>query len=190
MGASNAGTSNDSGGKDTKTPFGTASSTKTKDKFGYDKPKNTFSKIASDGGFLLSAIKNNPFSKMSEKKNRDFYDTRVKPYKGNTKSTYEDYIRSRGKGEVDAMGRTISKNNGSDNNNTIKEVTKTAPTVAEVDQATTNTDATETAETTEANKKLKIKKKGRYQSIMTSAKGVTKASSDYSLGKTSILGMV
>ena len=186
MGASNAGTSNDSGGKDTKTPFGTASSTKTKDKFGYDKPKNTFSKIASDGGFLLSAIKNNPFSKMSEKKNRDFYDTRVKPYKGNTKSTYEDYIISRGKGEVDAMGRTISKNNGSDNNNTIKEVTKTAPTVAEVSQVTT----TEADADTEANRLLKIKKRGRKMTMMSGAKGVTRTSPDYSLGKKSLLGIV
>ena len=76
---------------------------------------------------------------------------------------------------------------GSDNNNTIKQVTETAPTVAEVSQVTT-TDAA--AEDTEANKLLKIKKKGRSQSIMTSTKGVTKTSSDYSLGKKSLLGQV
>jgi len=72
----------------------------------------------------------------------------------------------------------------------IKEVTETAPTIAEVDQATTDTSPTETAETTEANRLLKIKKKGRSQSIMTSAKGVTKTSSDYSLGRPSLLGRV
>ena len=76
---------------------------------------------------------------------------------------------------------------GNDNNNTIKQVTETAPTVAEVSQVTT-TDAA--AEDTEANKLLKIKKKGRSQSIMTSTKGVTKTSSDYSLGKKSLLGQV
>ena len=76
---------------------------------------------------------------------------------------------------------------GSDNNNTIKQVTETAPTVAEVSQVTT-TDAA--AEDTEANKLLKIKKKGRSQSIMTSTKGVTKTSTDYSLGKPSLLGRV
>jgi len=81
-------------------------------------------------------------------------------------------------------------NNGNDNNNTIKQVTETAPTVAEVDQATTDTAPIETAETTEANRLLKIKKKGRSRSIMTSAKGVTKESSDYTLGVKNLLGRV
>ena len=75
-------------------------------------------------------------------------------------------------------------------NNTITQVTKTAPTVAEVDQATTDTAPTETAETTEANRLLKIKKKGRSMTMMSGAKGVTRTSSDYSLGKKSLLGMV
>jgi len=81
-------------------------------------------------------------------------------------------------------------NGGGGNNNTITQVTQTAPTIAEVDQVTTDTTPTETAETTEANRLLKIKKKGRSRSIMTSAKGVTKTSSDYSLGKPSLLGRV
>ena len=76
---------------------------------------------------------------------------------------------------------------GSDNNNTIKQVTETAPTVAEVSQVTT---ADAAAEDTEANRLLKIKKKGRSQSIMTSSKGVTKTSANYSLGKPSLLGRV
>ena len=79
---------------------------------------------------------------------------------------------------------------GNDNNNTIKQVTKTAPTIAEVDQATTDTTPTETAETTEANRLLKIKKKGRSQSIISGSQGVTKTSTDYSLGKKSLLGRV
>ena len=36
----------------------------------------------------------------------------------------------------------------------------------------------------------KVKKKGRTENILTSSKGVTKVSSDYSLGKKSLLGMV
>ena len=72
----------------------------------------------------------------------------------------------------------------------VKEVTKTAPTIAEVDQATTDTAPTETAETTEKNRLLKVKKRGRSSSIMTGAKGVTKTSSDYSLGTSSLLGRV
>ena len=80
--------------------------------------------------------------------------------------------------------------NGGDNNNTITQVTQTAPTVAEVDQVTTDTTPNETAETTEANRLLKIKKKGRSASIISGSRGVTKTSSDYSLGKKSLLGRV
>jgi len=69
-------------------------------------------------------------------------------------------------------------------NNTITQVTKTAPTEAEVSQATT-ADAD-----TEANRLLKIKKKGRKMTMMTGSQGVKKASSNYSLGKKSLLGIV
>jgi len=75
---------------------------------------------------------------------------------------------------------------GSDNNNTITQVTKTAPTEAEVSQATT----AEADADTEANRLLKIKKKGRSQSIISGSQGVTKMTSDYSLGKKSLLGRV
>jgi len=85
---------------------------------------------------------------------------------------------------------TTNNDNGGDYNPIIKEVTETAPTVAEVDEATTDTAPIETAETTEANRLLKIKKKGRSRSIMTSAKGVTKESSDYTLGVKNLLGRV
>ena len=85
---------------------------------------------------------------------------------------------------------TSNNDNGGDYNPTIKEVTETAPTVAEVDQVTTDTTPIETAETTEANRLLKIKKKGRSRSIMTTAKGVTKESSDYTLGVKNLLGRV
>jgi hypothetical protein len=62
----------------------------------------------------------------------------------------------------------------------------TAPTTAEVSQATT----TEAAADADADRLLKIKKRGRSQSIMTSSKGVTKTSANYSLGKPSLLGRV
>ena len=75
---------------------------------------------------------------------------------------------------------------GPDNNNTITQVTQTAPTEAEVSQATT----TEADADTEANRLLKIKKKGRKMTMMSGAKGVTKTSADYSLGKKSLLGLV
>ena len=71
-------------------------------------------------------------------------------------------------------------------NNTITQVTQTAPTEAEVSQATT----TEAEPDTEANRLLKIKKKGRSQSIISGSRGVTGMASNYSLGKKSLLGQV
>ena len=84
---------------------------------------------------------------------------------------------------------TTNNNNGGrdDNNNTITQVTKTAPTTTEVSQVTT---ADAAAEDTEANRLLKIKKRGRSKSILSGSQGVTKTSSDYSLGKKSLLGRV
>ena len=82
---------------------------------------------------------------------------------------------------------TYNNNGGGGNgNNTITQVTKTAPTVSEVSQATT----TEAEPDTEANRLLKIKKKGRSQSIISGSKGVTGMASNYSLGKKSLLGQV
>ena len=75
---------------------------------------------------------------------------------------------------------------GNDNNNTITQVTQTAPTTTEVSQATT----AEADADTEANRLLKIKKKGRSQSIISGSQGVTKMAADYSLGKKSLLGRV
>jgi hypothetical protein len=95
-------------------------------------------------------------------------------------------------GDLNSKNKNKNNNNnnnnggGNDGNNTIAQVTATAPTTAEVSQATT----TEAVADTEANRLLKIKKKGRSQSIMTSSKGVTKTSADYSLGKSSLLGKV
>ena len=79
-----------------------------------------------------------------------------------------------------------TREGGGGGNNTITQVTKTAPTVSEVSQATT----TEAEPDTEANRLLKIKKKGRSQSIISGSRGVTGMASNYSLGKKSLLGQV
>ena len=88
-----------------------------------------------------------------------------------------------------AYGNTLNQGgNGNDNNNfTVKKniggstITTIAPTEAEVSQSeTANADATA----------LKVKKRGRSMTMMSGAKGVTRTSSDYSLGKKSLLGIV
>ena len=81
----------------------------------------------------------------------------------------------------------VTFDGGGNDNNVINEVTKTAPTVAEVSQVTT---ADAAAEDTEANRLLKIKKRGRSKSILSGSQGVTKMAADYSLGKKSLLGRV
>jgi len=138
----------------------------------------------------------NIFNK-NNKGQREFYTNRV--LKGTEKANFESlnsteqenkyksYMEKRLSGETDAIGRTRVQGSGGDPSNPINQATKNAPTVGEVDQATINTEPTET---TEANRLLKIKKKGRSQSIISGSQGVTKTSTDYSLGKKSLLGRV
>jgi hypothetical protein len=98
-----------------------------------------------------------------------------------------DYQGSKSKSNV---GFTNNNGGGNDNNNQpviIKKniggntIQTTAPTEAEVSQSeAANADAAA----------LKVKKRGRSASIMTSSQGVTKMASNYSLGKKSLLGQV
>ena len=82
---------------------------------------------------------------------------------------------NRGKDGQSNTPTVIKKNIGG---NTIQT---TAPTEAEVSQSeAANADGAA----------LKVKKRGRSQSIMTGPKGVTKTSTNYSLGKPSLLGRV
>jgi hypothetical protein len=101
---------------------------------------------------------------------------------------YQGDVNPQKKQKKKTVTTTNNDNNGggSDNNNTITEVTQTAPTEAEVSQSTT----TEADADTEANRLLKIKKKGSSQSIISGSQGVTKMTADYSLGKKSLLGRV
>ena len=122
--------------------------------------------------------------------NKAYYEKNVIGKNNFTKSidSLKSYMSKRGSGEIDAMGRAIS--GGGNGGNTQPGITKniggstiqtTAPTTAEVSQSeAANADAAA----------LKVKKRGRSQSIMTSAKGVTKTSTGYSLGTPSLLGRV
>ena len=123
--------------------------------------------------------------------NKSYYEKNVIGKNNFTKSvdSYKDYMKKRGSGEIDAMGRTIQTGGGAaDNQPTVikkniggNTIQTTAPTEAEVSQSeAANADAAA----------LKVKKRGRSQSIMTSSQGVTKMASNYSLGKKSLLGQV
>ena len=152
-----------------------------RDKFGYTKKTNKVVDFIS-GGRVTGAIIGGLTK--GEEVNRNYYDTKVKNYSGNTKGTYEDYIKARSRGEVDAMGRTISQSSNGGGTGASGQVVQapqvTAPTTAEVSQST----ATE-AEDPILLRKRKAKAKGRSPTIMT---GVTGATGSLTLGKPSLLG--
>ena len=103
-------------------------------------------------------------------------------------SMFSDYSKARQSGTKDTYGRDVIGGNGKDNTPTVikkniggNTIQTTAPTEAEVSQSeAANADAAA----------LKVKKRGRSASIMTGSKGVTRTSTDYSLGKKSLLGQV
>ena len=81
-------------------------------------------------------------------------------------------------------GGTREGGGGQDNNTIVNKTvggTKIQTTKAKVEKA---------ADLTAEQILLKNKKKGRSMTMMSGAKGVTKTSSDYSLGKKSLLGIV
>ena len=120
-------------------------------KDGKVKKKNVLEKAAESGGLILNAIKNNPLSKYTEKVNRDFFDTKVKKAGKSKYDNYEDYIRARGRGEVDAYGREVTNTGGGNDNNNQTVLNNNAnagtnltqpvtpPTNAEVTQASSTT---------------------------------------------------
>ena len=186
MGAGSAGTSNDSGGKDTKTPFGTASSTKTKTKFGYSKPPSKIKSFLEGGGVIGAVTK--PFRDATEEVNRKFYEEKVVPAGKSKAPNYETYMKDRLAGKTDAYGNP-TPNQGGGNDNTpaptiIKKtaggqtVQTTAPTEAELSQSA--------AADAEAYDLRKTKKRGRSMTRLTSSKGVT--DDKLTLGKPSLLG--
>ena len=107
---------------------------------------------------------------------------------GAKESLFSSYNKSRQSGKTDFYGRDVRQEGGGSNTPTVikkniggSTIQTTAPTEAEVSQSeTANADAAA----------LKVKKRGRSTSIMTSSKGVTKTASNYSLGKPSLLGQV
>jgi hypothetical protein len=153
------------------------------DNYAYTTPKFTPS-------ILAKALDVTGIAKKGFEANKAYYEKNVIGKNDFTKSidSYKSYMSKRGSGEIDAMGRTIS--GGGNGGNTQPGITKniggstiqtTAPTTAEVSQSeAANADAAA----------LKVKKRGRSQSIMTSSQGVTKTSPNYSLGKKSLLGRV
>ena len=140
---------------------------------------------------LVKALEVTGIAKKTFEVNKAYYEKNVMGKNNFTKSidSYKDYMSKRGRGEIDAMGKSLRSSMGN-GGNTQPGITKniggrtiqtTAPTEAEVSQSeAANADAAA----------LKVKQRGRSQSIMTGSQGVTKMASNYSLGKKSLLGRV
>ena len=127
--------------------------------------------------------------KPGEEVNREYFENTVKPAGTSKYSNYEDYIKARSKGEVDAYGREISQTdkggNGGGAIGTSGQVVQapqpvTSPTTAEVSQSS----ATDAEESIVLRKKRTLAR-GRSPTIMT---GVTGATGSLTLGKPSLLG--
>ena len=124
-----------------------------------------------------------------EEVNRKFFEEKVKPAGKSKYNTYEDYIRARGRGEVDAYGREISQSDNGGNNQPAQETiikkniggSEVQTTQAKIDEQRAKSDEYDVR---------KVKKEGRKRYTLTSSKGVTQVSDDYSLGKKSLLGTV
>ena len=132
-----------------------------------------------------SLLTNNPLSDHTEKVNRKFFEEKVKTAGKSKYDNYEDYIRARGRREVDAYGREITKSDNDRNNQPVIVKKNIGGTEVQTTQAKLD----EEKEDSQYDVR-KVKKKGRTENILTSSKGVTKVSDDYSLGKKSLLGLV
>jgi hypothetical protein len=132
-----------------------------------------------------SILTNNPLSDYTEKVNRKFFEEKVKTAGKSKYDNYEDYIRARGRGEVDAYGREITKSDNDRNNQPVIVKKNIGGTEVQTTQAKLDEEKEDSKYDVR-----KVKKKGRTENILTSSKGVTKVSDDYSLGKKSLLGLV
>ena len=102
--------------------------------------------------------------------NRDYYRENVvgKPGYEDTFEGYEKYIKGRSTGNLDAMGRTINKTDGGGGIETANQVGNTAKQTqqAAVDAAPDGPTNIEMPEESEAERLLRIKRKGRRATIL------------------------
>ena len=159
---------------------------KSRDKFGYTKPKSKFKTFLEGGGIIGAVTK--PFRDATEEVNRKFYNEKVVPAGKSKAANYESYMKDRLAGKTDAYGNP-TPNQGGGNDNTpaptiIKKtaggqtVQTTAPTEAELSQSA--------AADAEEYDLRKTKKRGRSMMTLTSAQGVK--DNKLTLGKPSLLG--
>ena len=131
---------------------------------------------AGDGGFQQGPPKRSTLSKRNQAKadKKSRAEANVEMGLGNDRMS--NYSTNE--------GGTREGGGGQDNNNSnITQATK-------VESPTVETKVEKAADLNAEQILLRNKKRGRSMTMMSGAKGVTKTSSDYSLGKKSLLGIV
>jgi hypothetical protein len=104
---------------------------------------------------------------------------------------YSDYMDKRTSGETDAYGNInpgFNKDDGGNNQPAQETIIK--KNVGGTEVQTTQAKIDEQRAKDDEYDIRKVKKRGRRRNILTSSKGVTTVSPDYSLGKPSLLGSV
>jgi len=140
------------------------------------------------GSTIINAI-----GQKSLDKNVDFFKNDPRTNKARTKygvtdEGYKQYMKDRLAGKIDAAGN-VNPGYGMDKDNNIQtqKVTAGGQTILTKTKTPAETKVAEEKKEYDARQ---TKKKGKRKNILTSQRGVTKNSSDYSLGKKSLLGQV
>lgn len=142
---------------------------------------------------LAQAMDLTGLGKKTHEVNKSYYERNVigkmnpktgKPYSANVQE-YKDYLAGRGSGDLDAMGRTITRDNDGGGSDFVVEKNVGGKTIL-----TTEKKVAKDAEAKKEYDERVTKKRGRRKTIRTGSLGVTKVSSDYSLGKPTLLGKV
>jgi len=158
--------------------------------------RNEFRTFIKDGGVIGAIYKGvtgkTPYESNLERRQKF---VKSKGLTGDDINLDPSYLGSKeGLAELKAQGYTTASDNvntggGNDNNNQPAEPVIVKKNIGGTEVQTTQAKLDEEKEDSEYDVR-KVKKKGRTENILTSSKGVTKVSSDYSLGKKSLLGMV
>ena len=158
--------------------------------------RNEFRTFIKDGGVIGAIYKGvtgkTPYESNLERRQKF---VKSKGLTGDDINLDPSYLGSKeGLAELKAQGYTTASDNvntggGNDNNNQPAEPVIVKKNIGGTEVQTTQAKLDEEKEDSEYDVR-KVKKKGRTENILTSSKGITKVSSDYSLGKKSLLGMV
>ena len=194
MGAGGASTGGGGGvgpaGRKTDGTYGTKKDAKKASK------RNEFRTFVKEGGMIGKVVRGitgkTPYEINLERRQKF---VKSKGLTGDDINLDPSYLGSKeGLAELRKQGYTTAADNvntggGNDNNNQPAEPVIVKKNIGGTEVQTTQAKLDEEKEDSEYDVR-KIKKKGRTENILTSSKGVTKVSSDYSLGKKSLLGMV